>query len=95
MSSDRLSLDVTEIAVGHFNSVVESKERRRLDRLDVHRAADITRKTATSPTSLVLALIYLERLRGNGKNKKNNGYLEEVSSTELFLATLVSFLKMV
>ena len=62
VSSERLSFDVTEIAVAHFNSAV-GKSGETIDRLDVGRAADITRKTATSPTSLVLALIYLERLR--------------------------------
>ncbi len=69
----------------HFNAVVECREKRRLDRLDVHRAAEITRKTCTSPTSLVLALIYLERLRSG----RASAYLEEVSPTELFLATLM------
>ena len=64
VSSDRLSFDVTEIAVAHFNSAVgRSRDGGTIDRLDVGRASDITRKTATSPTSLVLALIYLERLR--------------------------------
>ena len=62
VSSERLSFDVTEIAVAHFNSAV-GKSGETIDRLDVGRASDITRKTATSPTSLVLALIYLERLR--------------------------------
>ena len=46
-------------------------------------------QTATSPTSLVLALIYLERLRAKSKR---SAYLDEISSTELFLATLVSYL---
>lgn len=113
-----------EIAVAHFNSAVE-RSRETIDRLDVGRAADITRKascarifrpsrgysetsslgtnnkmspkitnyillqTATSPTSLVLALIYLERLRAMNKR---SAYLDDVSSTELFLATLVKSL---
>ena len=61
-ASSRPCFDVTEIAVAHFNSAV-GKSGETIDRLDVGRASDITRKTATSPTSLVLALIYLERLR--------------------------------
>lgn len=85
VASDKLSLHVTEIAVAHFNSAV-GRTQETIDRLDVGRAADITRKTATSPTSLVLALIYLERLRAKSKR---SAYLDEVSSTELFLATLM------
>ena len=57
----------------------------RLGRLDVARAATVSRETCASPTSLVLALLYLERLRG-----KNPSYLNAVSSADLFLVSLVS-----
>ena len=57
----------------------------RLDRLDVARAAAVSRETCASPTSLVLALVYLERLRGS-----NPTYLHTVSSADLFLVSLVS-----
>ena len=57
----------------------------RLDRLDVARAAAVSRETCASPTSLVLALLYLERLRGS-----NPTYLHSVSSADLFLVSLVS-----
>ena len=58
--------------------------RSRLDRLDVTRAAAVSRETCASPTSLVLALVYLERLRGS-----NPTYLHTVSSADLFLVSLV------
>ena len=57
----------------------------RLDRLDVERAAVVSRETCASPTSLVLALLYLERLRG-----RNPSYLHTVSSADVFLVSLVS-----
>ena len=46
VASDRLSFDVTEIAVAHFNSAVGCRTRETIDRLDVGRAADITRKAS-------------------------------------------------
>ena len=48
------------------------------------RAADITRKACAGPNSLVLALLYLEKLR-----KKNPDYLTTVSSADLFLVSLM------
>merc|ERR1739838_934987 len=56
----------------------------KLDRLDVSRAAEITRETCASPTSLVLALMYLDRLRSN-----NTKYLSTITSTDLFLVSLM------
>ena len=45
VASDRLSFDVTEIAVAHFNSAV-GRTRETINRLDVGRASDITRKAS-------------------------------------------------
>ena len=45
VASDKLSLHVTEIAVAHFNSAV-GRTQETIDRLDVGRAADITRKVS-------------------------------------------------
>ena len=56
-----------------------------LDRLDVDRAARMSKATGTSPTSLVVALLYLDRLRN-----RNPGYLRAISSADLFLVSLVS-----
>lgn len=71
---------MTEFCVAEFNADLESK----LDNLDVARAAEITRETCASPTSLVLALMYLDRLRSH-----NPKYLQSVSSTDLFLVSLM------
>jgi len=61
-----------------------AKKRRQDERLDMTRAAQVSRETCASPTSLVLALLYLERLRGS-----NPGYLASVSSADLFLVSLM------
>lgn len=93
-SCDRLSLPITELCVDYFNlagfdttltgqSDLEMTKSR-LDRLDVARAAAVSRETCASPTSLVLALLYLERLRGS-----NPTYLHSVSSADLFLVSLL------
>lgn len=78
-NSDRLSLPVTELCVQRFNSFEE-----KISQLDIGRAGDIGRETCSSPTSLVLALLYLDRLRGT-----NASYLSKVSSTDLFLISLM------
>ncbi len=68
---------------------VRSRRRRRratLDRLDMTRTAELSRSTQASPASLVVALLYLERLR-----TANPNYLGTVSSTDLFLVSLVSW----
>jgi len=93
-SCDRLSLPITELCVDYFNlagfdtSLTGQSDldvtKNRLDRLDVARAAAVSRETCASPTSLVLALVYLERLRGS-----NPTYLHTVSSADLFLVSLV------
>ena len=55
-----------------------------MNRLDVGRAAELTKETCASPTSLVLALLYLDRLRTS-----NPKYLTTISSTDLFLVSLL------
>merc|ERR1719458_2488153 len=47
-------------------------------------AADISRQACAGPNSLVLALLYLERLR-----RRNPDYLTTVSSADLFLVSLM------
>jgi hypothetical protein len=56
-----------------------------LSGITVAKAAEVTKgATGASPTSLVLALLYLDRLR-----TKNPGYLHNISSADLFLVSLV------
>ena len=60
-------------------------EMKREKRLDMARASAVARDTCSSPTSLVVALIYLERLRVS-----NPRYLGTVaSSADLFLVSLM------
>ena len=82
---DRLSLPVTELCVSTFNNLglIDQLETK-LNRLDVGRAAELTKETCASPTSLVLALLYLDRLRTS-----NPTYLTTISSTDLFLVSLL------
>lgn len=82
--NDHLSLPVTELCVSSFNNLGLEDLESKLDRLDVSRAAEITRETCASPTSLVLALMYLDRLRSN-----NTKYLSTITSTDLFLVSLM------
>merc|ERR1711981_949622 len=81
-SSDRISLPVTELTVSEFDDL--GLDDIKLNRLDMNRAAEITRETCASPTSLVLAFMYLDRLRST-----NPKYLGAISSTDLFLVSLM------
>jgi hypothetical protein len=75
---------VTELCVSSFNNLGLEDLETKLDRLDVSRAAEITKETCASPTSLVLALMYLDRLRSS-----NTKYLNSISPTDLFLISLM------
>ncbi|XP_076232755.1 protein CNPPD1 [Calliopsis andreniformis] len=79
--TDCLSLPVTELAAELFTEV---KSGRTLERLDVEEASRISRNACVSPCSLVLALLYLERLKDC-----NPEYLQRVAPSELFLVTLM------
>merc|ERR1712106_857221 len=83
-TSDRPSLAFTNIAVDEFTNVGLDALGEKLGRLDMTRAADITRNACAGPNSLVLALLYLDKLR-----KRNPDYLNTVSSADLFLVSLM------
>lgn len=55
-----------------------------LERLCFDYAADLSREAVISPCSLVLALIYLERL-----SQKNPNFLSSIPSSKLFLISVV------
>ncbi len=61
------------------------RRRATLDRLDVSRTAELSRSTQASPASLVVALLYLERLRATNPSYVGGG----VSSPDLFLVSLM------
>ncbi|XP_058797885.1 protein CNPPD1 [Phymastichus coffea] len=79
--TDGLSLPVTELAAEIFTEV---KNGQTLERLDVEEASQISRNACVSPCSLVLALLYLERLKDC-----NPEYLKRVAPSELFLVSLM------
>merc|ERR1712088_38864 len=83
-ATDRPSLPLTRLAVDQFTSTGLDALGQKLGRLDMARAADITRQACAGPNSLVLALLYLERLR-----RRNPDYLTTVSSADLFLVSLM------
>jgi len=83
-ATDRTSLPLTQLAVDRFTGVGLDALGSKLGRLDIGRAADISRNACASPTSLVLALLYLDRLRRN-----NPDYLNTITSTDLFLVSLL------
>merc|ERR1711936_1058655 len=83
-ATDRPSLPLTRLAVNQFTSSGLDALGQKLGRLDMARAADISRQACAGPNSLVLALLYLERLR-----KRNPDYLTTVSSADLFLVSLM------
>jgi len=90
-SVDSLSLPLTQLCVDHFNKAAPAStssspgsNAKAGIQLDMAQASNVARDTCSSPTSLVLALLYLERLRGS-----NPGYLDTVSSADLFLVSLM------
>merc|ERR1712012_1274858 len=83
-ATDRPSLPLTRLAVDQFTSSGLDALGQKQGRLDMARAADISRQACAGPNSLVLALLYLERLR-----RRNPDYLTTVSSADLFLVSLM------
>nr|XP_023024729.1 protein CNPPD1 [Leptinotarsa decemlineata] len=79
--SDSLSLPVTELASELFS---EAKTGKSLERLHCDEAAKISRNACVSPCSLVLALLYLERLK-----TCNPEYLDRTAPSDLFLISLM------
>ena len=80
----QFSFAFSELCVAKFNTRDLEGIEMKLDRLNIDKAAEITRETCSSPTSLVLALLYLDRLRST-----NPKYLNNISPTDLFLVSLM------
>merc|ERR1719384_713182 len=83
-ATDRPSLPLTQLAVDTFTTVGLDSLGDSLGRLDMRRAAEVTRTACVGPSSLVLALLYLDRLR-----KRNPDYLTSISSADLFLVSMM------
>merc|ERR1719242_571148 len=82
--TDRTSLPLTQLAVETFTTVGLDSLGDSLGRLDMRRAAEVSRTACVGPSSLVLALLYLDRLRRN-----NPDYLTSISSADLFLVSMM------
>lgn len=83
------SLPLTQAAVDAFEQALRKSNGRRsiasdITQLDLQYASDVSQKACISPCSVVLAIIYLERLR-----KKNPQYLRSTSPCQLFLVSML------
>jgi len=78
--TDRTSLPVTELAV----ELLQHAAPKELGRIDTQLASSISRKACLSPCSLMLGLIYIDRLR-----QKSPEYLQQVSSADLFIVAML------
>lgn len=83
MIHELISFTFSELAAELFTEV---KSGHTLEKLDVEEASRISRNACVSPCSLVLALLYIERLKNC-----NPEYLLQVAPSELFLVSLVIY----
>ncbi|CAB3982389.1 CNPPD1-like [Paramuricea clavata] len=70
---------VTDVAVRLINSKTSGKKS-----LDKHQAARITRRARISPCALMMGILYTERLA-----QSNPNYLKKVSSSDLFMVSML------
>lgn len=80
VSLDTLSGPVTDIAVEFFQKSAPSPIRK----LHKKYAAHVAREACISPCAMMLALVYIERLR-----HRNPEYLQHISSSDLFLISMM------
>ncbi|XP_041434569.1 protein CNPPD1-like isoform X2 [Xenopus laevis] len=78
-SMENLSSPVTDIAVELLQKAAPSPIRR----LHKKYAARVSREACISPCSMMLALIYIERI-----HNRNPEYLQQISSSDLFLISM-------
>lgn len=81
------SLPLTETVVDLMENVMKLKyeRKRKIDVFDLQFASTVSDKACISPCSVVLSVIYIERLK-----RKNPEYLRTVSPCDLFLVSMVS-----
>uniref|UniRef100_A0A8C0FH04 Protein CNPPD1 n=2 Tax=Telluraves TaxID=3073808 RepID=A0A8C0FH04_BUBBB len=79
-SLDNLSSPVADIAVELLQKVAPSPIRR----LQKKYVSRVSREACISPCSMMLALVYIERLR-----HRNPEYLQQISSSDLFLISMM------
>jgi hypothetical protein len=80
------SLPLTEATVEMFEQALKQKYNgpRGLDVFDLNYASMVSEKACISPCSVVLAIIYIDRLKN-----KNPDYLKTVSPCDLFLVSML------
>lgn len=79
-TTDRPSLPLTGLAVDYFQEVAPKE----LGKLDTYFAASASRSACMSSSSVMAGMLYTNRLR-----KKNPTYLQQVSSSDLFLISMM------
>lgn len=79
-TTDRPSLPLTDLAVEYFQEAAPKE----LGKLDTYFAASSSRSACMSPSSVMAGMMYTRRLR-----KKNPSYLYQVSSSDLFLISMM------
>lgn len=77
------SMPLTEVTVHLFEKTVTSGTKG-LDVFDMNFASNVSQKASISPTSIMLSMIYLERLK-----RKNPEYLRRVSPCDLFIVSIM------
>uniref|UniRef100_A0A1A7YSK8 Protein CNPPD1 n=1 Tax=Iconisemion striatum TaxID=60296 RepID=A0A1A7YSK8_9TELE len=77
---DAFSCPVTDIAVEIFQKSAPSP----IKKLQKKYAAHVAREACISPCAMMLALVYIERLR-----HRNPEYLQKISSSDLFLISMM------
>ncbi|XP_077407703.1 protein CNPPD1 [Vanacampus margaritifer] len=80
MSLEVLSSPMTDIAVEIFQKSAPSPIRKLHKKYAVH----VSREACISPCAMMLALVYIERLRN-----RNPEYLQKISSSDLFLISMM------
>ncbi|XP_026461909.1 protein CNPPD1-like [Ctenocephalides felis] len=80
-NTDRFSIPMSELAVEMFS---EAHRGHTLQRLQMNSACNISRNACVNPCALVLAMLYLDRLRDC-----NPEYVRQVAPSELFLVSLM------
>ncbi|KAI0217394.1 Protein CNPPD1 [Lamellibrachia satsuma] len=79
-STDRPSLPMTELAVDFFRDASPKQ----LGRVDTYWASSVGRRACVSPCSMMLGMMYIERLK-----HRNLEYLQNTSSSDLFLISMM------
>lgn len=82
---DRLSFPLTELAISYFDKNAP------FDSLDWTFATSLSREACVNPSTLVVALLYLERVRGADRNYFQNSDPANLYTTALLLANKYLF----